>query len=286
MFAMYIDEAGCLGSLPRAHSSIQPLICLTGLFLDLGRLEGFTREWIALKRRFFPNLVPPTAKPHDWQRAEIKGADIRKAFRKGGRNARRHAAGFLDHSVALLRNSDCRLCSRVWIKIPGEEFRGGSVYTFSVQDLCATFQAFLEDRRSTGVVIADSRMPRPNSQTSHSVFTQKFRFAGDPYPRVIEAPLFGHSDNHAALQVCDLNCSAILFPVCGRFFLGEAIESIHLHRGYTNLAERYVPRLVPLMFRYRDGAKTRGGLTVYNGVGKAGASALFARFGGAREPLP
>ena len=52
-----------------------------------------------------------------------------------------------------------------------------------------------------------------HNDVSHSIFTQKFSPAARNYQRLVELPTFGHSENHAGLQICDIVCSALLFPI-------------------------------------------------------------------------
>lgn len=88
----------------------------------------------------------------------------------------------------------------MWIKPIRGAFKSLPVYTASVRRCCAHFQSFLDERDATGVVIADSRNHHSNVPMSHSVFTRQHqqKQPGNLYPRILEAPLFGHSDNHAA----------------------------------------------------------------------------------------
>ena len=60
--------------------------------------------------------------------------------------------------------------------------------------------------------MAHSRNNGKNLRVSHSIFTQKFG-AVPKYERLVELPTFGHSDNHAGLQLCDIVCSALLNPI-------------------------------------------------------------------------
>jgi hypothetical protein len=208
---------------------------------------------------------------------EIKGADIRRAMRAGeSRNRRRHAIGFLDALMDLLEHHDAKIFGRVWVKNPGRRFDGGPVYTFSMQDICADFQNLLETTGDVGIVIADSRNPGPNASVAHSIFTQKFKVAGDRYPRVLEMPVFGHSQNHAGIQLADLLCSALVFPLATRRYCHGYVHNVHVDAGFYRLAERYGERLRNLQHRYHDDdGKRRGGLTVSDPMGKQPGGKLF-----------
>lgn len=288
MHFMFVDESGCLGSLPLGVSSIQPVLCVVGLMVPSEVIGQLTHEWVDLKRRFFPGLCPAPSKRFDWHLAEVKGADLRSQFRNvsGNRNAKRHAVGFLNKCHDLLGRHKCQFAARVWIKNPGQPFKGTSAYTTSVQALCADFQRKLHSSNSTGIVIADSRSQGPNVRVSHSVFTQKCRAAGDPYSRIVEAPVFGHSDNHAGIQLADLLASAFLFPICTHFYLNGKVQNSHIFPGYHQLADRFVPKLKQLQYRYHSPSlpTLQGGLVVSDPVGKRGAAQLFARHPAATSP--
>lgn len=197
---LYIDEAGCLGALPSSTSNIQPVFAFIAAAFDAARIGDLTRDLLALKRRFFPGAH--TSQHHlDDILAEIKGADIRRNVAVGNRKSRRAAFGFLDHLFTLIEQYDAKIFGRVWIKGIGAAFNGRSVYTFSMQDTCSTFQIFLETAGEQGFIIADSRNKPANTNVSHSVFTRKFQANGDTFPNLVEMPVFGHSDNHAGIQI-------------------------------------------------------------------------------------
>ena len=212
-------------------------------------------------------------------RAEVKGAALRRAIRTGGRNQRRHAFGFLDGAFEVLTAAQAHLAAQVWIKPIGGPFKAIPVYAASVQRCCAHFQSFLESRDDAGVVIADSRNHHSNVPVSHSVFTRlhQQKHPGNPYPRVLEAPLFGHSDNHAALQIADLVCSALMFPMAVQVYCAEHYDANpHVHVGDARIGARYREAIKTLAYRYRtaDG-RHRGGVTVADGIGARPSSELF-----------
>lgn len=56
MWIAYLDEAGTMGTLEARDSPIQPIFVLAAIFLHRKHLPPLTRDFLALKRRFFPNL--------------------------------------------------------------------------------------------------------------------------------------------------------------------------------------------------------------------------------------
>lgn len=275
MYLSYIDEAGCPGALPSATSNVQPVLVIASLFLPQDQLVALTKNFLLLKRHFNPALAGPN---HWWDiaKAEIKGANLRSDIRNGGRNRRRAVYGFLDRVLTLLEKSDAKLVARIYVKGPGASFDGKAVYTSSVQALCSTFQHFLTVKKMHGFLIADSRTPSLNSVVSHSVFTQKFRSAGDAYDRIMEMPTFGHSENHAAIQITDFLCSTILSPMATSTFCQGHINSVHVHARDNDIRLRYAARIKALCYRYNDAnGRMRGGLTVHDAIAQRSSAAMF-----------
>lgn len=270
MHICYIDEAGCPGRLPSSTSDVQPLLVISGIFIPQSNLINFTRDFLSLKSSFNPSIPS-----RDIARHEIKGSDLRRDIRKGNRNLRRRTFGFLDKSIDVLDRYDAKHVTRIYVKAPGGGFNGKAVYTASVQQICTCFQRYLADRGARGIVIADSRTPGLNSIVSHSVFTQKFRANGDPYPNILEMPVFGHSENHAALQLTDFLSSAILFPSASEAYCTGHVNNIHVHPKDIMIRTRYALRLKNMSYRFNDGARHRGGITVIDAISQRNCSLLF-----------
>ena len=231
----FIDEAGDLGALrdPPAPND-QPVLVVAGLFVDAARLATLTHDYLDLKHRFFPNLNYRSTRRLDRVLPEIKGAELRKHATRGNARQRLHAVGFLDHIMGLIRRHDVRVVARISIKAPGSPFRATAVYTSSIQALCSYFEHYLREHDSSGVCIADSRSKSKNLSVSHSIFTQKFSV--DPsYERLVELPTFGHSDNHAGLQVCDLVCSGLLYPIACYAYCTGHVNNVHVQSGASRL---------------------------------------------------
>lgn len=279
VYLLYLDESGDTGPLKSVDKDMQPALCISGLVVPESRLLALTHEWVSIKQQFFPKLCKTGAQRWDWHKTEIKGSEIRAAIR-GNRRKQRHAFGFIDKCIDLIIAHDCSLVSRVWIKEPDKRFKGDAVYTFSVQALCSNFQHFLSARNQKGIVVADSRMPGPNSLVAHSVFTRRVCNAGDHYPNLIDIPLFGHSDNHAGLQIVDVVATSVITPICINYFFPRSFGSRHSHSKYEALAERYCEKLKSIHTTYIDPVTRRvqGGLVVSDQGGKRGAKHLYSRY--------
>jgi uncharacterized protein DUF3800 len=273
----YVDESGDTRPLPVGNKTITPVCVIAGIAVEQAALSNLTREFLELKCNWFPNQMPRGTRRLSRMLVEIKGADLRRAMRDGAkRRNRRHALGFLDAFVTLLEDFDAQLIGRIWVKAPGKSIAETALYTSSLQAICAYFQHHLEASESEGIVIADSRTPGKNTEVSHSVFTQKFKYAGDEYSRILEMPTFGHSDNHAGIQIADLLCSALLFPMATSAFCTGYINSVHVQGDFEILRRRFGARLSKLQYRYRDeNGRYRGGITVDDRLGQRRGGQLF-----------
>lgn len=233
-------------------------------------------EFLSLKQRFFPGIVAKNHKHLEGILIEIKGSDIRKNISLGSRIERRHAIGFLDKIVDLLIKYDMVLFGRVGVKGIGINIDGRAMYTSSIQYIHNCFHHYLIKEDSIGIGIADSRNPSGNAHVSHSIFTQKFKVGGDSYSRVVEMPTFGHSENFAGIQIVDLICSAIIFPMAIYTYCTGYINNVHMRPGYNLIKDRFAPRIEPLLFRYADAnGRWRGGLTVDDKLGQRPSGRLF-----------
>ena len=266
MQILYVDESGDLSKMPAdkaQHGNNQPVMVLGALVIDAANLSGITHDFLDLKRRWFPGLSYPSANHLDKILPEIKGADLRRSVLREGRNQRRHAIGFLDRLLDVLENHQARLVARVWIKGPGQPFKGRSIYTSSIQSLYRYFESYLIEKDDLGICIADSRDHLKNANVAHSIFTQKFRPQSMDYSRIIELPTFAHSENHAGIQICDIVCSSLLFPIAAEAYCTGHIANVHVNANAQVLRQRFGPRIEALQYRFKGPmGKWDGGVVV------------------------
>jgi len=250
-----------------------------GLTLNTAYLRPFTAEFLDLKTRFFPGRFGARYQHTHLSKLleEIKGSDLRAAFRSDDHDRKHHHIGFFDALLDFIASYDCRIFGRIWIKGIGVPFNGTAVYTYSAQNICGTFNHLLEQKDDYGIVIADSRFPKENRGVSFSILTQKLSVVGDARPRIVEAPTFGHSENHAGLQVCDLLCSGLLFPIAAYTYCTGHVTNIHVHPGFSILKQRYASKLRDRQHRYWDLDDERwlGGLVVNDAILKRSGTHLF-----------
>ena len=263
MYICFIDESGCTGELKSTNlGKLQPVFAIAALFIKTTAICNITTKWLKLKRKYFPAKSDPDWPLNDilW---EIKGADLRKALRSKSRNKKRHTIRFLDQALSLLSQNGAKLVTRVYVKGIDEPFDGKAVYTTSIQKICEAFNSFLVEKNDKGIVLADSRWQNQDAIVSHSVFTQKFGVGKDIYPRIFELPMFGHSQNHAGIQLADLVVSSLLFPLATySYCLGE-YKSIHISGKYKILKDRFASWLQQAQYRYKGKDKRwRGGVTI------------------------
>ena len=267
MKILYIDEAGGFEA-PDSSPSATPLMVVAGVAFDHSRLPAITDEFLKLKARFYPGKVVAARHLLDYVLAEVKGSDVRAAVRSSSRDQRRQAIGFLDHTMALLASHGAAIVGRVWVKAHRQSLSPRASYTFAIQDLALHFEHLLASSSDTGLMVCDGRMHHQDAEVAHSIFTQKHKLAGDSYPHLVEATLFGRSQNHVGLQLADLVASALLFPMATRTFCPTLPTGPHTSARFDTIKQRYASTLRSMQHRYQDGAgRWRGGVVVSDKLG-------------------
>lgn len=273
MRILYVDESGGFEA-PNSHRSATPLMVIAGVALDHRSLPVITNEFLRLKARFFPRKVKGT-RILDYVLAEVKGSDLRAGIRASSRDKRRHTIGFLDEVMKILTRNDGKVFGRVWVK-DGAALDPRSSYTFAIQDLSQHFNHLLVAENDLGLVLCDGRLHHQDAQVSHSVFTKKNKMTGDAYPNIIEASVFGQSQNHVGLQLADLVASGFLFPMATRTYCVGHSTGPHMSPRFDDLRRRYGSQVKALQYRYQDeAARWRGGVVVSDALGRKPSKAMF-----------
>jgi hypothetical protein len=243
---------------------------ILGLIVDARDVPALTRDFLAFKRRHRPDWFA-RGPALDHILSEIKGSHILQMTRKDSRELRRWAWLIRDDLLKLLRAYQCRIVGRIWVKSPQSGLDPEATYCYAVQDIARHFSHFLRQRQSTGLMIADSRNPKLDVGVAHSIFTQKWRSGGDPYPPLHEVPFFTHSDSHAGLQLSDLVASTLVFPMAVAAY-GAVPGSVHASPRYLEVRDEFAGRIRELEYFYRDeNGRRRGGLVVsYPSGGRPG----------------
>ena len=125
-----------------------------------------------------------------------------------------------------------KILARVHVKIPGASSEEKTSTTVPCSSPSSDFRIASTRSITTAFVIADSRDPKANEAAAHSIYVEKFLAGGDKHPRILEMPTFGSSQNHIGLQLADIVCSALLFPIAHARY----VDADH---GDAFIAERY-----------------------------------------------
>jgi hypothetical protein len=126
----------------------------------------------------------------------------------------------------------------------------------------------------------DSASPIPakglNVPVAHSIFTQMFSAKQVHFPRILELPTFGHSENHVGVQICDLLASALIVPAAVHTYCTGHIANVHVQPGYSIIRALFTARLQQLLYRYQDAQHIwRGGITVSDAILHRPSSEMF-----------
>ena len=272
----YVDESGTAERLTEADRDQPPVVVNAGISLPERTLTKITRECIELKTTFYPSIGQSG---HGWLDAilqDIKGAKIRAGFKaKASVRQKKNSVGLLDGILRLLERYDAKIMGRIWMKRLGVENQDMSMHGAALQHICAAFDAGLP-AGERGMVVVDSQTYQHNHKLAHSMFTQ--RFGKEPkHCGLVDMPVFGHSDNHAGLQMADMVCSALLAPIACAVFGGRyARWNRHCDSGYLDIRERFGQRLAARTFTWKDyHRQTCASLVVSNPVSKRGVSLMW-----------
>ena len=278
MYFCYVDESGDTATLHSVTAPIAPALVIAGIIVHADRLPALTSAFLDIKRSFFPGNREIAAPFLDTILREVKGDRLRSDAASPSRRRRTHAIGYLDHILRLLITHNAKIIGRVWIKKIGATHDSRALYTSSVQAICGHFENFLAANNSQGLIVADSREKTQNAQVAHSIFTQMFKHGGNEYPHILEMPTFGHSENHAGLQLADALASGLLFPMALHSYCHPTIRSHLMRPGYSALNRRFGAQLDTLQHLYphphRSG-HALGGITVVDIHGALNSALLF-----------
>lgn len=273
----YVDESGTAETLVKVDGKQQPVIVIAGVSLPECDLTKITHDWIALKKRFYPSLAK---QGHGWLDAilaEVKGTKLRKGFRdQASRRKRKQAIGMVDGTLKLLERYDAKILGRIWMKRLDVENDDMGIHASSLQFICRAFDAGLP-ASERGMVVVDSQTYQHNHRLAHSVFTQ--RFGKNPkHTGLVDMPVFGHSDNHAGLQIADLLCSAVIAPTACAVYAGSyASWNMHCQSAYLDIRERFGSRLRALTYPWKHPKTGKGcpSVIVNDPISKRGARLMW-----------
>ena len=86
--------------------------------------------------------------------------------------------------------------------------------------------------------------------------------------RLLDLPTFGHSNNHVPLQIADMLCSTLLFPMATSTYCHGHISGKHVRGRDKFIRRRYASRIKALQYRYKDAGtgQSQGGVFVSDGL--------------------
>ena len=267
MYYCYVDESGNSEVINTPTDNVQPMVAISGMIIKADKIVSLTNDFVSLKRQFYPGLFSGIPFGINSLLKEVKGSEIRSDIRKAANITDpkvQHHFLFLDKMFSLLKENEVKVLSRIWVKAFGAVLNDQSVYGITTQQFAVRLQSFLSDKESYGGLIADFRDPKRNSLISHSIYTQKYKRAGDAYPRIHELPTFAISDNHAMLQMCDLLCSAIVYPIAGIVLCSGFVNNTHTNPNYSWIAARYTKRLRAMQYNCKVNKKIYWGISADN----------------------
>ena len=275
MYFCYVDESGDSGTLNPGNPTDTPAFIVLGLIIEQSRLYGITHDFLSLKRKFFPNLVDRTHPLNDIL-IEIKGKNIRESIRKEERRNFSHSIGLLDAIISLLQQYNVSILSKALLKGVGLTNSDQGFYGSAIQYICKHFQSFLATQNSHGMIIADSRRKNQNSYVAHAIFTQIFGASRQNYPNMLELPTYAHAQNHAMIQITDIVCSTIAYPMLMDAYC-SGMNNVHASPKYASIRGRYKDAIKNLQYRYTLMEQWYGGFLVTDKTGTGRRTSLLFR---------
>lgn len=264
MHVCFIDESGDSGSFNNGDPNANPFFIICGLIIDAQSIHSLTIDFLKARERFFPNHFQSCANFLDQILVEIKGQDLRKFIRAGNQRQRRLAFGFIDRCIKLLLSYRVKLLGVAIIKNFDAKYNDSIFYGSSIQYIATHFNHFLQCHDECGVIVADGRRKAQNKITTHSVFTQLHKHNGSAFPAIHLDIVFSHSNNSALIQLADIVCSGVVFPMVADAYNLHLFDfpNVHNSPAYFHMRMRYMEEIKKMQYRYSEGEYMAGGLSV------------------------
>ena len=202
---VYIDEAGS----PARHteplvSGDTPLFVLAGLAFPLGEWRKRDREYLRLKRHFFPDMMGRSGKRDE--EVEIKGRDLTSP--RQSTSGRRQA--FNRRAMDYIDRCGGRAFAATFLKSATTPASPTSLYTKALQILVERVSLYVAENPhyQHAILICDSRMKGIaglDGEVARSHMSYIFGHAtGRTFTNIVEAPLFADSRLTVGLQLADI----------------------------------------------------------------------------------
>lgn len=203
LWICYIDECG--DENPIVNENDLPHFVMAGLVVPQAKHAALLDEFLEIKRQVFAGENLAKA---ELVRRERKGSNLRSGLRDGRRGNRRATIAFLDAVVALLERH--AVMAAVTAIARGSTRLPWNQYELNVETLLREFTQLVAP--GLLLTVLDSRTHSKNSPTVRHMI-EVIASPGGDLSSLVEAPLFGHSDTHALLQLADIFASALLAPL-------------------------------------------------------------------------
>lgn len=207
---IYIDEAGNPSKhrVPiSAESGETPIFTLAAVAFPLWEWRARDREYLALKRQFFPDLLRQSEKRDE--EFEVKGRDIASPHNK--ESTRRHQ--FNNRVLSFIASHSGTCFGVSFLKNAQNPANPQSIYSQALQILVERFSLFVAEQPvyDNAILICDSRMRGLKSQDntvarSHMSYIFGHE-TGRTFINILEAPLFADSRLTVGLQIADIFAS-------------------------------------------------------------------------------
>lgn len=206
----YIDEAG---SFNPHHVPIKdgetPIFSLVAVAFPLQEWRERDREYLALKRQFFPVKNPSTTRE---EHMEIKGKDL--AAPRNAKNKRYHE--FMGHTLKLISDRQGCCFAVTFLKDHISPVSPVSLYTHALQILVERLTIYIEEHEyyNGGILICDSRSSGLHGKDNITVVKSHMSYifgheTGRTCLNILEAPLFADSRFCVGLKLVDTFASAL-----------------------------------------------------------------------------
>lgn len=207
---VYVDEAGS----PYPHheplaNGDTPLFSLVGLALPLDRWRQRDRDYLCLKRQFFPDEMGRSDRRDE--EMEIKGRELTSPRQ---RNSPRRQE-FNRRVLTYINQANGRTFAVSFLKSARKPAPHHSIYTTALQILVERISLYVAEHSSFthALLICDSRMKGPSGldlDVARSHMSYVFgNQTGRTFTNIVEAPLFADSRLTVGLQLVDVIASNI-----------------------------------------------------------------------------
>ena len=202
---VYIDEAGN----PDRHSEPlvsgeTPLFVLAGTALPLSEWRQRDRDYLRLKKQFFPDMMGRPGKRDE--EVEIKGRELTSPHQQTSERRQefnRRALRFMDRYGA-------KTFAATFLKSATAPIASSSLYSKALQILVERVSLFVAESQlyEQAILICDSRMKGVSGkdlEVARSHMSYVFGHAtGRSFTNIVEAPLFADSRLTVGLQLTDI----------------------------------------------------------------------------------